>query len=298
MLRLLRSALLVATLLSSVQLLAQKKGFFLTVGKSSDNSFTKGKEAEVIGTFPDSTDIRSWLTNAFIEFGYKTNSKLKFGLTGEIHRNSLIDKPQYVEQFGVSGEYSIITSKDETETAKAEIPLTLSIENSHDRLSKETALQIFATASFNKYTGTSLLRSRTSVPSLKSGLAHLFQFSQAHSLGLAMVAEDQTILLGTLDLEANVFLFPRLVDRWTNQKYVDLFRIQLSYQGRTRFAGESNLDLNALIDLQCGINIRLGDDGNNTLGIAYDWIRGANPFEGLANQRYETLTAKVKFSIP
>ena len=66
----------------------------LLVGKSSDNSYTKGKEAEVIGTFPDSTDAKhNWLTNAFVEFGITTtSSRWSFGLTGELHRNTLIDK--------------------------------------------------------------------------------------------------------------------------------------------------------------------------------------------------------------
>src|SRR5687767_4845067 len=77
--------------------LAQKKELNLTVGKSTDNSYTKGKEAEIMGTFPDSANAKNaWLTNAFAELALKTPKRWSYGLLAEVHRNTLIKKKQDV----------------------------------------------------------------------------------------------------------------------------------------------------------------------------------------------------------
>jgi hypothetical protein len=132
---------------------------------------------------------------------------------------------------------------------------------------------------------------------LSSPIGKVFQFSHDHNVGVAYLGEDEEVLLGMVDFELNAFLVPWLVDKWTKGRYVDLFKAQFSYKGRMELFGTTDLDLNSFIDLQLGINIALDEQANNTIGIAYDWIQGANPLEGLADQKYETLTAKVKFKI-
>jgi hypothetical protein len=71
----------------------------------------------------------------------------------------------------------------------------------------------------------------------------------------------------------------------------------VSYKGRTELLGSTNMDLKRLIDFQVGINLSFGPKDANTFGIAYDLIQGANPLSGLRDQQYQTLTAKVKFTI-
>lgn len=278
-------------------LIAQEKGMSFTLGRSSDNSYTKGKEAEVIGTFPDSLNAKdAWLTNAFFELTYTDTNRWQYGLIAEIHRNTLIAKEQHVVQFGASIGKVFTLIEDEIGEAKFQIPSTLTLKLSEDRKADEETFQIIAASSFNTYTGKDFLKTRNAFPRLASPLAHIVQFSHAHSIGVTYLGKDEDILLGTLDLEFNSFLFPRLINKWTGGKYTDFFKIQFSYRGRTPFYGTTDLDLDSAIDLQCGINIRLGT-ASNTIGIAYDWIQGANPLEGLADQKYETLTAKVKFTI-
>ncbi|HYC86243.1 MAG TPA: hypothetical protein VEB86_13515, partial [Chryseosolibacter sp.] len=86
--------------------------FNLQIGQSSDNTFTKGKDAEFQITDPADDAIQdSWLVNSYLETGYKFNDEtMSVGLTGEIHRNTLVAKKQHVEQLGLSGVFSLSNS--------------------------------------------------------------------------------------------------------------------------------------------------------------------------------------------
>ncbi len=268
----------------------------LNIGKSSDNSYTKGKGAEISGTFPKNDTIdNSWLTNSFIEIGLVSDSsQWSFGFVGEIHKNTLIEKEQDVRQYGISLNKVIVAKRDQkTQVADFEIPVSLSLKNSENFIKETKTFQVIGSVTFNHYTAPSILRTQAQFPKISSGLGRIIGFSHNHNIGFAYLASDENVFLGQFDFELNTYIFPALSDKWIDK--TDLFKLQFSYTGRTPLLGETELDLNSYISLQAGINLAF--DKKNSIELAYNWIQGADPLKGLENQNYETITAKVKIAL-
>jgi hypothetical protein len=265
-----------------------------SVGKSSENTLTKGKDAEVIGTFPSSDTVKnSWLTNAYAEIKMKSDlNRWSIGLLTELHKNTLIEKKQNVFQNGISFE-KVFSTRDSIGLATTEFPLSITVKNSNDKIKKNDVIQIIGGISFNRLTGPSILKTKTFFPQYGSFISKVICFSHNHNLGFAYLGYDENVLLGQLDFEFNTYLLPVLSYKWTNK--LDLFKFQFAYKGRTQLLGKTDLDLKSLITFQVGINIAF--DKKNSIGISYDWVRGSDPLIGLQNQSYQALTAKIKFTI-
>jgi hypothetical protein len=269
--------------------------FSLNIGKSSDNTFTKGEGAEISGIFPKSDTVKnSWLTNSFIEIGIVTdNSRWGFGLVGEIHKNTLIEKEQNVRQYGLSI-IKILSIVDETTKASIyEIPISLSMKNSDDLIKEKRTFQIIGGLTFNRFTGPPILRTQTQFPKLSSGFGKIIGFSHNHNIGFAYLGADENVLLGQFDFEFNTYILPWLSDKWIDK--TDLFKLQFTYKGRVPILGETDLDLNNYLGIQAGINLAF--DKKNSIELAYAWVQGADPLKGLDNQNYKTITAKIKIAL-
>ena len=73
------------------------------IGKATSNSLEKAKPAQIIATFPKTDTIAdSWLVDGFIEYS-RTDiiRNIEFGAFLEIHKNTLLEKAQDVNQFGL-----------------------------------------------------------------------------------------------------------------------------------------------------------------------------------------------------
>lgn len=268
----------------------------LNIGKSSDNTYTKGKGAEISGTFPKNDTIdNSWLTNSFIEIGFVSDSsQWSLGFVGEIHKNTLIKEEQDVRQYGISVSKVIVAKRDnKTKASDFDIPVSLSLKNSEDFIKETKTFQVIGGVTFNHFTAPSILKTQSQFPKIGSGLGKVIGFSHNHNIGFAYLGADENVLLGQFDFEFNTYIFPALSDKWIDK--TDLFRLQFSYKGRTPLFDETELDLNNQISLQAGINLAF--DKKNSIELAYNWIQGADPLKGLDNQKYETITAKVKIAL-
>jgi hypothetical protein len=267
----------------------------LNIGKSSDNTFTKGEGAEISGIFPKSDTVKkSWFTNSFTEIGLVSDSsRWGFGLVAEIHKNTLIEKEQDLRQYGFS--ISKILAKQDliTHASVYEIPISLSLKRSDDLIKEKRTFQIIGGVTFNRFTGPPILRTQTQFPKLSSGFGKIIGFSHNHNIGFAYLGADENVLLGQFDFEFNTYLFPWLSDKWINK--TDLFKLQFIYKGRTPIFGETELDLNNYMSFQAGLNLAF--DKKNSIELAYAWIQGADPLKGLDNQNYKTITAKIKITL-
>lgn len=168
----------------------------LTIGKSSDNTFTKEKEAEVVGTFPDSDTLKSsWLSNAYLEFGLTSDSSgWSFGFIGELHKNTLVEKEQDVRQYGLSFGKIFTTSKQNLITS--EIPTSLTIKYSENKIKETNIFQIIGGLSYNRFRGPAFLKTQTAFPRYKSTFGKLLRFSHSHNLGFAYLVSCQVKIDG------------------------------------------------------------------------------------------------------
>ncbi|MDB4583104.1 hypothetical protein N9164_08130 [Draconibacterium sp.] len=297
------NALLLTLIFTVISISAQSQNqardsvsFKLTIAKASDNDFTKRKPAEFIGTFPSSDTVNnSWLTNAFVETSIETAvSRWSFGLIAELHRNTLIEKEQDVRQLGLSFGKVFVLQRQKIGSSTFEMPMTLNIKRSEDKIKDTDELQAILGLSFDRFVGAQILRTKSLFPAYGNGFPQVFMFSHDHNFGLAYLG-DENAVLGQFDFEFNLFLLPILSDSWVDR--YDLFKAQFTYNGRTEFIGEANRDLDSQFNFQVGINLPFGSDDENCLGIAHDWINGADPLKGLDNQKYCTFTIKAKIII-
>ena len=267
--------------------------FKISIAKASDNDFTKGKPAEFIGTFPSSSTVENnWLANAFLETSFSTAySRWSFGLIAELHRNTLIEKEQNVRQFGLSVGKIFRLKSTSIGASAFDMPLTLNIKKSEDLIKDVNELQAILGLSFDKFIGPQILKTKSLFPSYEKGMAKAIMFSHDHNLGLAYLGEDN-VLLGQFDFELNLFFLPILSEIWVDRP--DFFKAQFTYNSRTSLVGDSQRDLNSQYNFQLGINLPFGSDSQNSLGVAHDWLNGADPLKGLENQHFRTITVKAK----
>ena len=260
------------------------RGYFV-IGQSSDNALTRVQEAGVLGTFPVADSLKnSWLTNVFLEIGFETDSSaFSLGLVYELHKNTLISKTQDVRQLGLS------LGKD-FYSSNAHFPVSLSLKYSDNKAGNSESFQLITGFTYALWIGPPYLRTQTLFPAYQSPVGKILRFEHNHNLGFAYMTGDDKLALGQFDFKFEVFLLPMLSDVLFNK--LDLFKFQFLYSARTRLWGDTNTDLNNLLDFQIGISCSF--DKNNSIGLAYDWIRGADPLKGLSNQKYDTFAIKTK----
>ena len=71
-----------------------------------------------------------------------------------------------------------------------------------------------------------------------------------------------------------------------------MFYISWTIDARTEIVGDSDRDIETLNKIVAGINYNISE--KSAIGLAYLWQKGANPYTGLEDQSFSTLTAQFK----
>ncbi|MEQ8471060.1 MAG: hypothetical protein RIC35_07740 [Marinoscillum sp.] len=276
------------------------------VGQASDNSYTKGEAAQLVYTNPssDTTDT-NWLTQGFADFGYTFKTKsgnISFTVIGEIHKNTLIDKQQDTRQWGTTIDWKR-SFKDSNGVALAMLNPTLTIKRSNDRTNEEEGMQyIFGITYYPNASGASGIKGILTPDAYWSLINNGIGFKTSYNLGATYATienEPLNFLQGDVGIDA--YLLPGVFD-----KLMDNYRFifgSFSYNGRLKIKNDPGKDLDALRKWGVGVDLSIiklakafnkeAKSDNNKITIKHEWISGADPLKGLANQSYSQMTLNV-----
>lgn len=278
----------------------------IQIGQSSDNSYTKGEAAQLVYTNPssDTTDT-NWLAQGFADFGYtfKTRSgKISLTANGEIHKNTLIDKEQDTRQWGTAIDWKR-SFKDSNGVAVAILNPTLSIKRSNDRINDEEGMQyIFGITYYPNSSADSGIKGILTPDAYWSIINNGIGFNTSYNLGAtyATIENDPlSFLQGDVGIDAYFLpgVFYKLMDN-----YRFIFG-SFSYNGRLKIKNDPGKDLDALRKWGVGVDLSIiklakafnneAKSDNNKVTIKHEWISGADPLKGLANQSYTQMTLNV-----
>lgn len=255
--------------------------FQVQVGQSSDNSYTKLKDALIQYTNPaDNIAASSWLVNGFIEVGYKTDKNHTFGASYELGRNTLIKKIQHVEQWGINGLISLANSD-----ATFELPISIAAKYSNDKIENKEESQFLLSTTIRCGSASPL----TTESLIKMG--NYLAFTHNHSIGVAALDFTETVFAQAY-FELNAHLFH---DFFYEKKLgYDVLSFKTSWNGRTALAGDlvngrrlikygfmANINFDALFGKEPDKS-----DEIYKLGIKAEWTDGADPLKGLKDQKF------------
>lgn len=295
--------LLILVLTITFNVFGQKRSFY--IGESTTNKLTKNKPAQILATFPRNDSIdNSWLVNGYFEFKFNWNEEaLSFGILTEIHKNNLITKEQDIRQLGVSLEKDFTIFKRTKDTDENIEKLTHSrfitnatLKYSNNLIKEEKALIANFGASFSlEGAGQKwrFLQTNTRLINIdKDFFAYIFTLKHNHNLGFTYLGGNDNVILLDTSFSIDFFLLSRLMNT-INQP--DFFQIQYSLNARSIISGNTKKDLDTLHKLSAGFNYKIND--NSSVGISYSYQDGANPYTALEDQRFQTLSAKLKLVI-
>ena len=298
----------------------------ISIGKSTSNSLEKAKPAQLIATFPKNDTIsNSWLVDGFIEYSRSDIiNNIEIGAFIELHKNTLLSKEQDVTQFGLNLKRIFEIKRENWIWFNT----TLNLKKSNDRIKREKAFQsILATTVqliSTKNDKFRFLRVQTSLINEESNLSDYFNISHNHSFGLGFIGGEEDILLFNGNLELNIYplstLFykkkkKKLSEELKTSKINDSIQLQNTritiekearrfanilvlkgeVMGRELVSGSTNIDLNTFIKFSGGLNYNITEE--SAIGIMYGWQKGADPYLGLNNQTFSSITATFKLSI-
>ncbi len=272
----------------------------INIGKATTNSITKNKPAQFIGTFPkeDSTK-NSWLVDGYLSIGLKNESKaFSFGLCGEIHKNNLLTKKIDYREISLTADkdFFVFCQKpgfegDTIKSLHTRIITSSTLEYAHNN--------IYDTHNFIGIIGFSVslergkkwrfLQPNTLLINHRKNIGKYINFSHEHSFDMGYIVGDNNVLLGDINFECNIFPFSGIMDK---HKQPEFFYINYGIVARTKLAGSTSSDLENLNTLSAGIKYHINN--KSSLGFAYYRYNGADPFEGVDNQAYETISLKLR----
>ncbi|WP_136073123.1 hypothetical protein [Candidatus Ulvibacter alkanivorans] len=280
-----------------------------TVGKASDNSFTRTEPAILNVTFPGNDSIpNSYSIDGYLAYDMKFNPKWSLSLQAERHKNTLIEKEQDNFQFG-------ITVKKLWEIGSNPPPVTLStgkkitypcfylnselnIKYSQDDKKNTKGLQVIGAFSFelpNPRTNLKefeFLRPFQYFPgdTRKNGgkasfyPSDLIQIYHTHNIGVEHLEYENLTILNT-SFGIKIFPFSGLLYR-EFEKY-GIIELGYSFVGRTDIlSSDSQLYVGPLRTYNAKINFWFDDDKKRVLSIGYEHINGGNPLKGLEKNKY------------
>jgi hypothetical protein len=79
------------------------------------------------------------------------------------------------------------------------------------------------------------------------------------------------------------------------RRFANIFVIKGEINERELISGNTDTDLNTFIKFSGGINYNITKE--SAFGIMYGWQKGADPYNGLSNQTFSSITATFKLSI-
>lgn len=292
-----------ATLLSAQLSLAQ---ITFQIGQSSDNSYTKGEAAQLVYTNPssDTTDT-NWLAQGFANIGYtfKTaTGNVSLTAIGEIHKNTLIDKEQDTRQWGALIDWKR-SIKDSDGVAVAMLNPTLSVKNSNDLINKEDGMQyIFGITYYPNSSAAPGIKGFFTPDAYWSIINNGIGFSSSYNLGATFATiENDPLSFLQGDVGVDAYFLPEVF-----YKLMDNYRFifgSFSYNSRLQIKNDTGKDLDALRKWGIGIDLSIikiakafnnkAKSDNNKITIKHQWISGADPLKGLANQSYSQMTLNI-----
>jgi hypothetical protein len=282
----------------------------LSLGQSSDNSFTQSGPAKIVGTFPGNDTLKnSYLVNSYIAFTYSLPLHLKISLIGELQKNTLAEKKQNVQQIGVqiSKLIAILKHSDAFQSVQDIVVCTeISGRYSNDKINKKEGLQFVLSNSFhmpsvfkgnkkwlNAFVPYKIYPADDNSSADKN---KWIQYKHTHNIGIEDIrVEKLTMVNLTFGLE----LYPFSGLLYEHFKKYGLLQLKWSYVDRIDISNSKTLlYVGPMHTLGANINYKFDKDGDNAISFGYEYVDGGNPMKGLANQSYGqlTLNAKVKFN--
>ena len=317
----------ILTLVITFQVTAQNSK--ITIGKSTSNSLEKAKPAQIVATFPKNDTISdSWLVDGFIEYS-RTDiiKKLEIGAFVEIHKNTLLAKEQDVTQFGLNLKRIFVAMNKKKKTT-IWFNTTLNLKQSNNRVKREELSQsILATTAQLIVTPSSfwrVFRADTQLINEQSKTSDFINISHNHEFGFGYIGGEENIVLFNGSFELNFYPLSTLFYKKRKQKlesdanvsaiaspvqqnnvritiekearrFANIFVLKATVAGREILSGETDTDVDTFIKLSGGLNYSFTD--KTSMGLIYGWQKGANPYNGLSNQTFSSITATLKLSI-
>ncbi len=267
----------------------------VSIGEATTNTLTKEKPSQIMATFPKDENLSdSWLVDGFLELKYNNASNMfAIGVVGELHKNNLVSKQQDAFQFGVTAEKDFLIKGSE-DINHLRIISSLNFKHSEDKIKDTKGVQsnIGLTLALEKSTSLRFLQTKTRLINMTSPFANAFTLSHNHNFGIGYIGGDEKVVLGEYSFSLNLFLLSKITNTF-NQP--ELFQLAYNVNGRTEFAGETDLDLNTLQVFSAGLNYLIND--KSSIGISFSRQSGANPYTGLSNQTFENISAKLRLTL-
>ncbi|RZT00237.1 hypothetical protein [Aquimarina brevivitae] len=277
------------------------QGVSVTLGESTSNRLTKVKPAQLLATFPDNDTIAdSWLINGYLEVKLDSiwGPSGRVGILGEIHKNNLIAKEQDIRQFGLSLEKDFLIQKKTVDydgnpdyALHSRFITNLTVRSSTDRINDEHAIiaNLGIAYSLERSKQWRFLQTNTRLIRMDRGFGKILTLAHNHNFGISYLGGDQQALLGDVSFSVVVFPFSGLMNTIDQPEF---FQLQYQLQARSVLAGSTEKELTALQQFSAGISYAI--NSKSSIGIAYTHQEGADPYTALADQKFETLSAKLR----
>ncbi|QTE21231.1 hypothetical protein [Polaribacter cellanae] len=299
--------------------ITKQSHYTFSIGKATDNSFTKSKSAQAIATFPNTDGATdSYLIDGYLDASYVIermsedvfSSITSIGAFYEIHKNTLVDsgKEQDVRQFGVSFNHTWGAIKDlddpyrpsgKRKESIRDYVISGSIRKSYNRITDKNSFQAIVGFKINRLRSMKsadedsfrFLNATMKLPE-KGKITNVFQMSYDYNIGLGYI-ENEKVILGNIDFQLNFYPLSKYLKNTFNQE--QLLFISYNYSARGELLGNLESDNKAFRTWTYGLEIDAGK--TSTIQLSYNTVRGANPYKGLVDQDYDTMALKVKFSL-
>ncbi|MDG5493178.1 hypothetical protein [Psychroserpens sp. SPM9] len=268
----------------------------INLGQSSQNKFTKSNPAQVIATFPNNDTIAdSYLINGFLEIEYlrqRTNTfSYTLGIAYEVQKNTLINKKQDVQQIGITASQIIANNYDDTQ---GQYIVSENVKYSQDFVNKTKAFQAHLGLKYEDFRPTHIFFVDGAIPLLgfngeKDGL---LSFRWDYNLGLGYIGGDEDVLMAKANFSISAFPFYGILNNWLDQPEIIYTTYVMDL--RTPLIGNTDLRLNPKRTFSFGLAYVINK--KNKIALGYNINKGADPFAGLDNQDFDTLTFQVTMS--
>ncbi|GAB4163656.1 MAG: hypothetical protein Tsb0033_24320 [Winogradskyella sp.] len=269
----------------------------INLGQSSQNKFTKSKPAQLVATFPSNDTIpNSYLINGFLEIEYLRERLLTFsytlGIAYEVQKNTLIEKEQDVKQIGVT---STQFFANDYQDVKGQFILSENLKYSKDFIKKTNMFQAHIGFKYEDFRPKKFFFVDGAIPLIhyKNNTGGLLSFRWDYNLGLGYMGGDENVLMGKANFSISAFPFFGLLNSWIKQP--EMLFVSYVLDARAPFFGDTELDINPKRTLTLGLAYEINEKSKVSIGYAFN--DGADPFSGLDNQDFDTLSFQINFTL-
>jgi len=299
----------------------------ISVGRSSDNKFTRSLPAQFIATYPSNAD-NSYSINGFMSVnlykGAKKHPDTKFSLIYELHKNTLISKKQNLYQFGLSFAQMFDLGK----INPLHVSLDLSLRYSKDKVENKKGGQYLGYVSFHwqdnyrcdffnyfipgriykpnrrSNIDTTGLTSEEIAEELKKArkidwknlyFSDFIQLEHGHAFGLEHVNYENLTLFNA-SFNIDVYPFSGFLYSAFGKYQILKLYYAISYRNNLNdYTG--SLFVGDFIRQGVSLNYTFDKEGNTSLSFGYEYSKGGNPLKGLQDTKFGQLTIGTKINL-